>query len=52
MKVPFFFYISVFMRVVSKFSKLDVGAAHLILERKNDPFRSYSSKNLLWKRRL
>lgn len=44
-----FFYIYVFMGVISKFSKLDVYTARLILERTNDPFRRYSSKNLLWK---
>lgn len=46
------FYIYAFMGAVSLFSKLDVCTAHLVLEGENDPFRRYSSKNLLWKRRL
>lgn len=37
---------------LSMFSKLDICTAHLVLEEENNPFRRYSSENLLWKRQL
>lgn len=46
------FYICAFMGAVSMFSKLDACTPHLVSDGGNDPFRSYSSKILLQKRRL